>query len=706
MSFGRATGVSPIEADGRTGSKNHHFTHHVLTHDWSFLQGEKKHTHTLKAGYHSFPFSLTLQGNLPSSIHTFSGDASIVYKMHATVVRSGFASNFHDVKYFTLHRTYTSDALEFNQTLEIENTWPGKIMYAITLPFKAYAAGDDIPVNVKFMPLAKGVRVTSVTSVIKEYSLVHTRHSNHPDQRVASSVKHELRNGQAYLVTEELVRPPSHWAQSGRAESYRSTNGSTYATTPAARTPLVSSAGRQGSYFTSADGDPSAAAGPSNASSAASDATSETDVEIGDDEVNTHFTIPIPAWTTPSHSVHPVFITHKLKWSCSISNADGHVSELRCALPIIILDHSLLDEARAAGASTRGLLFGGAASEEAQQVDLPSYSNHVYDRVAFADSGSTSGFMPRPQNSGPPSHSSTPHSLTPPVSRGPSRPGSPMGHRDGEMDDLPPRRELSSWADSELLLSLGALQTHSNTSSPNSTPAASRGPSRPLSRRNSRSNLDSGRSGRTSRVASRAGSRASSPERTSGDEPYRPHPERRHTGGLGSLLHLPSSLKGRGHNGAKPILRNSSHIGLTSLNGDGIQRNSVSFTNLNDRGSGSHGGGRVQFANEPSRPRFHVEGPGSPDAEHNHEDEEDETDPINRVPSYAIASRGFLGGGVVPIDVGLPTYDDSERSTASLARAHRSDTALVDLGSEAHAAAEERAGEDAEGEGERRTVEV
>ena len=670
----------------------------MLTHEWSFLQGEKKHTHTLKAGYHSFPFSLTLQGNLPSSIHTFSGDASIVYKMHATVVRSGFASNFHDVKYFSLHRTYTSDALEFNQTLEIENTWPGKIMYAITLPFKAYAAGDDIPVNVKFMPLAKGVRVTSVTSVIKEYSLVHTRHSNHPDQRVASSVKHELRHGRAHLVTEELVRPPSHWAQSGRADSYRSTNGSAFGGgTPAARTPLPSSAGRGGSYFTSADAGPSAEAGPSNASTTASDATSETDVEIGDDEINTHFTIPIPAWTTPSHSVHPVFITHKLKWSCSISNADGHVSELRCALPIIILENSLLDEARAAGASTRGLLFGGAASEEAQQVDLPSYSNHVYDRVAFADSGSTSGFVPRPQNSGPPSHSSTPHSLTPPVSRGPSRPGSPTGHRGGEIDDLPPRRELSSWADSELLLSLGALQTHSNASSPTSTPGTSRGPSRPLSRRNSRSGL-------SSRRTSRANSRASSPERgpvqamssTGGDEPYRPpQPERRHTGGLGSLLHLPSSLKGRAHNGAKPILRNSSHIGLTSLNGEGIQRNSVSFTNLNDRGHGAHGGGRVQFANEPSRARFHVEGPGSPESEHPPDEEEDNTDPINRVPSYAIASRGFLGGGVVPIDAGLPTYDDSERSTASLARAHRSDTALVDLGSEAHAAAEERAGEEA-----------
>jgi len=76
------------------------------------------------------------------------------------------------------------------------------------------------------------------------------------------------------------------------------------------------------------------------------------------------------------------------------------------------------------------------------------------------------------------------------------------------------------------------------------------------------------------------------------------------------------------------------------------------------------------------------------------EELEEDTDPINRVPSYAIASRGFLGGGVVPIDGNLPTYDASERS--SLLRSHRSDTALVEMGAEAQAAAEGRAAEEEE----------
>ncbi|ORY33443.1 hypothetical protein BCR39DRAFT_557127 [Naematelia encephala] len=676
-----------------TGSRNHHYTHPVIHHDWSFLAGDKRHTHTLKAGYHSFPFSLMLDGNLPSSVHTYSGDGIVSYKLRVNVIRSGFASNLHAQKDFSLKRTYTPEALEFNQTLEIENTWPGKIMYALTLPFKAYAAGDDIPVAVKFMPLAKGVKVLSVTSVIKEYTLVHTRHSSHPDSRVAACVKHELRNGKAYLVSEEQIRPPAHLADLG----YTSNSQSRATSRPPSPVRVPRVPRPEDSYFPAQGDAGSSHAGPSSGEGG----VEEEDLEIGDDEVNTSFTIPIPAFTTPSHSVHPVFVTHKLKWSCSISNPDGHISELRCALPIIILDAALYDEARTAGASTRALLFGGSTSEDAQQVDLPSYNNHVYDRVAVADSANMTAFMPRSLHATP---LPSPHSATPPHSRPPSRPASPtrglsrVSTHTEPLDDVPPRRELSQWADSELLLSLGALRTHSNGSSPNGTPPISRGPSRPISRRNSFT-----RSGRNSNAPSRPSSpERGERERDRGQNDNASQTSSRSTG----FLHLPSSLKGmRPLSANKPILRNSSQAALSSLgsgghhhshghghhghahahdhghihdnSGGGLSRNSVSFTNLPDRNQHS-GGGHVSFAH----------------GDDTDTSTEDTVDPISRVPSYAIASRGFLGGGVTPLNVGPPTYDDSERQTGQVALVrHRSDTALVQLGSEAAAEAEVRAGE-------------
>ncbi|KAJ9124471.1 hypothetical protein QFC24_003262 [Naganishia onofrii] len=718
--------VAFFDAAGASGSKNHHFTHHFLTHDWSFLQGNKSHSHTLKAGRHVFNFGFTFEGNIPASLRTYLNDANISYKLRATAIRSAFSSNFHAQKNVTVVRSFTNEALEYNQTLEIENTWPGKVMYCLTLPFKAYAAGDEIPVNVKFMPLAKGVKVTSVSSVIKEYTQVHTRNSSHNEVRVAASTKHEIKNGRAYRVTEAGVQPaapPHHYYSEDSIPP-----GSAAPSAPPSPhhrpvrdfnlgsvTPMTDSGlnSRIGSYANLSGagssrapdgyfGHPASGLSSGNATPGPSHPTvsdfpddmrnpEEDDINVGDDEVDTMITIPVPSWTTPSHSIHPVYVTHKIKWSCAISNPDGHVSELRCALPIHILPHAVLEEAQTASAGTRALLFGGQA-EEATQVDLPSYNDHVYDRVANAALGPTTSYVA--------SGNRTPHSGTPPVSRGPSRPGSPVlrAQRDPEShdhandshmtDDIPPRPQLN-WADSELLLSLGGLATANNSApastlpSPHATPPESRTPSRPGSRLGFRS-------GRSSGSGSRAGSRASSPERAShtmvaqggslanGTASVVPPPiDRRTSHGIPSLFHLPAGIKPltsfvRNTNKSQPVSGTNSvdhspagSPTLRPTNEGRLPRSSFSlgshaaFTSLAEGSRAQHG---------------HVE-PTSPPVT------APTVDPLSQVPSYAVA-REWLGGGVVPTSALPPTYDDSERM---LDRA-RSEGDLVLLGQQAEEA--------------------
>ncbi|KAL1412376.1 hypothetical protein Q8F55_000121 [Vanrija albida] len=692
-----------------TEASTHNYTHPIVHHEWSFLEataGKKGKAHTLKAGHHSFPFSFTLDGNLPASFTTFTGDGDVSYKLRATVVRSGLAFNLSTARTFDLTRSFTHEALEFNQTLEIENTWPGKIMYSITIPFKAYAAGDDIPVLVKFMPLAKGVRVLSVNSVIKEYSLVQTRTSSHSDTRVAVGVKHEIRDGKAVQVEREVTRPPAHWHGISQLDWSRANSASnTQPPTPQ-----------------------SESAEPSNNNSSAS--LAGTDVNVGDNEVETNFTVPIPPWTTPSHSVKPVFVNHKIKWSCSISNADGHISELRCALPIIILGHSMLDEARTNSAATRALLVNGAVDENAAaQIDLPSYSNHVYDRLAVTDStAGSSGFS---SVAGWRSVNATPHhspSHTPPTSRPPSRPASPAHGSSRNsvhevVNDLPPRRQLELGTEASLLRSLGNLagpsgeqeQPDSSGRSGHHSGAHSQPISGPHSGHSTppdsfAMSREGSRSRTTSRAGSRAGSRASSPERGHGD---RPSASRRSTG-LGGLLHLPTGLKPLSALGGKsPILRNGTGSGGASAasspiltpNSPGIIRN-ASFLSLGANGGVSTSNSRQSAVTiapsafqRPERPRrsstvaaFSLGGADTPD------DEEEAVGRLSRVPSYTDNSDAF----VVPLDPSLPSYVDSEReiervrSHIDLMRA-RSDTALVDLGAAAAAAAEERAEADAEG---------
>ncbi|KDQ27462.1 hypothetical protein PLEOSDRAFT_1096822 [Pleurotus ostreatus PC15] len=191
----------------------------LCNHEWSFLEGEKKHSHRLKAGRHVFPFQLQIGGSLPSSISTNAGGgANIVYKLRAHVVRPGFtfSHNLQTVVPVSVIRAFTAEALEYQQTLEIENTWPEKLMYSIMLPHKAWAAGDRIAAVVKFSPLAKGVRILSITSTIHETTKLYGRSGHqetvHPwnthasNTRPASSVIRKLLQYDAHIIS----RRPRH----------------------------------------------------------------------------------------------------------------------------------------------------------------------------------------------------------------------------------------------------------------------------------------------------------------------------------------------------------------------------------------------------------------------------------------------------------------------------------------------------------------
>ncbi|KAF8835578.1 hypothetical protein BDN67DRAFT_1015433 [Paxillus ammoniavirescens] len=130
--------------------------------DWSFLEGEKRHSHTLKASFRRFPFQLQLRGSLPSSI------ASTVY-----------------------------EALEYQQSLKIESTWPDKLMHSIMILHKVWAIGDKRTAIIKLSPLSKGVRVLTVATNITKTTKLHCRGGVQEHTHSVTTMKHELVNAVA-----------------------------------------------------------------------------------------------------------------------------------------------------------------------------------------------------------------------------------------------------------------------------------------------------------------------------------------------------------------------------------------------------------------------------------------------------------------------------------------------------------------------------
>ena len=628
---------------------NSAMTYTLCSHEWSFLEGEKKRSHTLKAGRHLFPFQLHVGGSLPSTLYTDAyGGASVEYKLRAIATRPGFAHNLHTQRVVTLLRSFGQEAIEYQQSLEIENTWPEKLMYSIMIPHKAWPAGDSLTAVVKFSPLAKGVRVLSVVTTLNETIKTFTRTGRQESTKTLIEVKHEFRNGQAVCV----VHQDQDQDHSPRSRS-RAHSGPTTPSTPLLQSTdhpqrLPPSLGHATSFIPTShpgeslpphflEGSPSTSTQPTLPQTGTGSGTHPVPLAVGfelsEGDIATKLDISLPAFTTPTHPLEPIIALHRIRWNILIGNLDGHTSELRCSLPLHILDGCLFDEATSATAATRQLLLGGPEVPEEQDPDtvLPSYPSHIRDRVAnvyLPDQAALRvtnpwlqhGISPVQQHrddAEPDGRLSSPTSGTHTPLEAYYVPSSAQHSGDPELE----------YVNSELLLSLSQ--------------------NAPLS----------------SRPGSSRASRAPSPERE-------PHSRRLSNGGSSS-----SSGQGAQDLGASTFVHENSSASrnphgvfhatmkpLTSLS------SSVIPTRCHPHAHHPHP--------HPHSPQHHPHHPHS-------SSQLPRTVPVTshsqlhrvftEVPDYGISSRGFLGGGVTPLETlqGLPSYEEAEmqrsRSESDLA---------------------------------------
>lgn len=615
-------------------------TYVVCNHEWSFLEGDKKHARTVKAGRHAFPFHLQVGGSLPSTMGTsVFGGASVCYKLRAIAVRPGLNHNIQVVTPVYIDRSFSHEALEYQQTLEIENTWPEKVMYSIVLPHKAWAAGDKMTAILKFSPIAKGIRVSNIRTTIQETTKIYARSGAQENTQVVAAIHHGIVDGKAVVVD-----PRSRYSSASQGGSTvqsprnAAVGPSTYLSGNTSPTGICSPA-RPSSPFRSS------VAGPS------------TSTEPEDEEENSDLvvavTLPLPIVSiTPTHSVEPIIVSHRVRWSILIRNLDGHTSELRCSLPIHILDHRLLEEARSFSAVTRRLVLGSSELpvEEENDRELPSYAAHVRDRVANM-------FLPetatvRVDNpwinhiSGSRSGAGVQESfISFPPSRARSGFSTPLeSHHLSHLPQIPGPDGIATLdlLHSELLLSL----SDSNIGRDFFTPEPHT-PSDQVS-----FDLTHPPSQNRSRPQSRHNSRPPSPDNSHHHDGATTH----HSGSHGRNLH--SIFRAT----MKPFTSLGHHHSLFSRHGNHQSHDEHHYTRPH---------------NAPSEPSgHHSQRPGTITTP----DPVTGVDLLHRmfteVPDYSIASRGFIGG-VPPLESmrGLPSYEEAARETGQ--RATSSDTDIT-----------------------------
>jgi arrestin-related trafficking adapter 4/5/7 len=162
-----STGVSTQKVD-RTKS--------ILQHRWAPFEGGSGKSVVLPAGNYEWPFEITLPGNTAESVEGIP-EASITYRLKATVARGKLAYDLHAYKAVRVIRTLDPAALEFLHAMSVENIWPNKVDYSITIPQKAVVFGAAVPIDMRFTPLLKGLEMGDVVGrliEIRECSLAGT----------------------------------------------------------------------------------------------------------------------------------------------------------------------------------------------------------------------------------------------------------------------------------------------------------------------------------------------------------------------------------------------------------------------------------------------------------------------------------------------------------------------------------------------------
>ncbi|KAF8537349.1 hypothetical protein BDD12DRAFT_229906 [Trichophaea hybrida] len=270
---------------------------------WNFLEGNGHTTFTIKPNNYEYPFQQVLDGDIPESVEGL-GSAHIIYRLKARVVRGKFSHDIIAKKHLRIIRTLARESIELTQTMSVENLWPNKLEYSISIPTKAVVFGTCIPVDIVLVPLLKGLIIGKITCSLKE---IHTLSC--PQK---TSMKIDTRHIVSQTFTSGMSDEGSgddlgRWVMHERVILPKSLNAC-----------------------------------------------------VQDCEV-------------PS-----IKIRHKLKFAIQLHNPDGHMSELRASLPVLLFisPHYLMDD-------TNRIPSDVAAAADLSELSNapPRYDEHYLDRL-------------------------------------------------------------------------------------------------------------------------------------------------------------------------------------------------------------------------------------------------------------------------------------------------------------------------------------
>jgi hypothetical protein len=121
----------------------------------------------LQPGFYEWPFQIALEGSTTETIEGIR-KASIKYRLKATITRRSPAYNMHTSRQVRFIRIVETSASELCQPVGLEGIGFDKVEYSIEIPQRAVVLGSSVPLEVKAIPLVKGLELRDITIWVSE----------------------------------------------------------------------------------------------------------------------------------------------------------------------------------------------------------------------------------------------------------------------------------------------------------------------------------------------------------------------------------------------------------------------------------------------------------------------------------------------------------------------------------------------------------
>lgn len=77
-------------------------------------------------------------------------------------------SQYHRYKYLRILRTLSSNNLNIDEEVSIQNTLPNRLQYEIKIPSRAIPIGDSVPIQIKIFPFSKHIKLIKISVYLSQ----------------------------------------------------------------------------------------------------------------------------------------------------------------------------------------------------------------------------------------------------------------------------------------------------------------------------------------------------------------------------------------------------------------------------------------------------------------------------------------------------------------------------------------------------------